>query len=450
MKKGAYLIRQANVVTSAGIETKDVRIFGGRFVEISSHLDPKPDETCIEAKGKYLFPGLIDTHVHFREPGLTHKATWATESAAAVAGGVTTVFDMPNTDPATLSPDLVQEKLDIAKANAYCNYGVFLGVSASNLDLLKDYDLEDKKFVALTDDGLYFSGANQLLADHPEAFEQIWKQTDRIVAIHSEDSALIEQSEEAYTKKYGSAIPIEAHAQIRSEEACFVATKRSLDLAKKSNSRLHILHLTTYKEALLFDKDLPLLQKRQTCEVSIPHLYFSQEDYQTFGPLIKYNPSIKTKADKLGLLKALNENYIDFITTDHSPHTLEEKQQPYMQSKSGGPMVQHLLQMLLSLVDAGFLSLEKVVEKTAENPALFYGIKERGFVKEGYFADLVLVDINKPYAVTKDNLHSKCGWSVFEGHTFSSSIELTFVNGQLVFDNGKIIADVRGQQVEVN
>lgn len=450
MQSASYLIANGIVVSSKGSEALDIRIANDRIIEIGTSLKLRPGERFIDASGKHIFPGLIDTHVHFREPGLTHKATWQTESAAAVAGGVTTVFDMPNTEPATLSPELVQEKLNIAKANSYCNFGIFLGVSASNLDLLKDYDLEDKKFVALTDDGLYFSGANQLLADHPEAFERIWKQTDRIVAIHSEDSALIEQSEEAYIKKYGRDIPIEAHAQIRSEDACFVATKRSLDLAKKTNSRLHILHLTTYKEALLFDKDLPLAQKRQTCEVSIPHLYFSLEDYQTFGPLIKYNPSIKTKADKLGLLKALNENYIDFITTDHSPHTLEEKQQPYMQSKSGGPMVQHLLQMLLSLVDAGFLSLEKVVEKTAENPALFYGIKERGFIKEGYYADLVLVDIDKPHAVTKENLHSKCAWSVFVGHTFSSTVEMTFVNGQMVYENGKINTDVRGRKVEIN
>ena len=450
MQSASYLIANGIVVSSKGSEALDIRIANDRIVEIGTSLKLRPGERFIDASGKHIFPGLIDTHVHFREPGLTHKATWQTESAAAVAGGVTTVFDMPNTEPATLSPELVQEKLNIAKANSYCNFGIFLGVSASNLDLLKDYDLEDKKFVALTDDGLYFSGANQLLADHPEAFERIWKQTDRIVAIHSEDSALIEQSEEAYIKKYGRDIPIEAHAQIRSEDACFVATKRSLDIAKKTNSRLHILHLTTYKEALLFDKDLPLAQKRQTCEVSIPHLYFSLEDYQTFGPLIKYNPSIKTKADKLGLLKALNENYIDFITTDHSPHTLEEKQQPYMQSKSGGPMVQHLLQMLLSLVDAGFLSLEKVVEKTAENPALFYGIKERGFIKEGYYADLVLVDIDKPHAVTKENLHSKCAWSVFVGHTFSSTVEMTFVNGQMVYENDKINTDVRGRKVEIN
>ena len=450
MQSASYLITNGIVVSSKGSEALDIRISNERIIEVGQQLNALPGERLIDASGKYIFPGLIDTHVHFREPGLTHKATWQTESAAAVAGGVTTVFDMPNTEPATLSPELVQEKLNIAKANSYCNFGIFLGISASNLDLLKDYDLKDKKFVALTDDGLYFSGANQLLADHPEAFERIWKQTDRIVAIHSEDSALIEQSEEAYIKKYGRDIPIEAHAQIRSEDACFVATKRSLDLAKKTNSRLHILHLTTYKEALLFDKDLPLAQKRQTCEVSIPHLYFSLEDYQTFGPLIKYNPSIKTKADKLGLLKALNENYIDFITTDHSPHTLEEKQQPYMQSKSGGPMVQHLLQMLLSLVDAGFLSLEKVVEKTAENPALFYGIKERGFIKEGYYADLVLVDIDKPHSVTKENLHSKCAWSVFEGHTFSSTVEMTFVNGQMVYENGKINTDVRGRKVEIN
>lgn len=450
MKAKSYIIQQAYIVSSEGIRICDVRIDNGVFASIGVSLEPKTNETIINAKGKYLFPGLIDTHVHFREPGLSHKATWATESAAAVAGGVTTVFDMPNTDPATLSPSLVGEKLALAKANSLCNYGVFLGVSASNLDLLKDYDLEDKKFVALTDDGLYFSGANQLLADHPDAFKQIWAQTDRIVAIHSEDSALIEQNELIFRKKYGAAVPFEAHAEIRSEEACYVATKRCLDLAQKHNARLHILHLTTYKEALLFDNQLPLHQKRQTCEVSIPHLFFSQEDYQRFGPKIKYNPSIKTKADRLGLIKALNENYIDFITTDHSPHTVEEKEQLYFESKSGGPLVQHLLQMLLSLAEAGFLSLEKIVEKTCENPALFYGIQGRGFIKEGYFADCVLVDLNKPSVVKKDNLYSKCGWSVFEGHHFSATIEKTFVNGQLVFDNGKIFSEVLGQQVEIS
>lgn len=449
MNLSSFLIKEANIVCSEGIRICDVRISDNKFSAIAAHIVPEANETIIDAKGKYLFPGLIDTHVHFREPGLSYKATWATESAAAVAGGVTTVFDMPNTDPPTLSPALVQEKLALAKANSLCNYGVFLGVSASNLALLADYDLSDKRFVALTDDGLYFSGANQLLADHPEAFEQVWKQTDRIVAIHSEDSAIIEQNEIAYSAQYGQNIPFDAHAQIRSEEACYVATKRCLDLAKKHNARLHILHLTTYKEALLFDNELTLHQKRQTCEVSIPHLFFSQEDYQRFGPKIKYNPSIKTKADRLGLIKALNENYIDFITTDHSPHTLEEKEQPYLKSKSGGPMVQHLLQMLLSLAEAGFLSLEKIVEKTCENPALFYGIQGRGFVKEGYFADCVLVDLETPFKVSKDHLLSKCGWSVFEGHTFSATIEKTFVNGQLVYNDGQVFSEVRGQQVEI-
>lgn len=449
MKAKSCIIQQAYIVSSEGIRICDVRISDNKFSAIAAHIVPEANETIIEAKGKYLFPGLIDTHVHFREPGLCYKATWATESAAAVAGGVTTVFDMPNTEPPTLSPTLVSEKLALAKANSLCNYGVFLGVSASNLALLADYDLSDKRFVALTDDGLYFSGANQLLADHPEAFEQVWQQTDRIVAIHSEDSAIIEQNEMAYAAQYGQNIPFDAHAQIRSEEACYVATKRCLDLAKKHNARLHILHLTTYKEALLFDSQLPLHQKRQTCEVSIPHLFFSQEDYQRFGPKIKYNPSIKTKADRLGLIKALNENYIDFITTDHSPHTLEEKEQPYMQSKSGGPMVQHLLQMLLSLAEAGFFSLEKIVEKTCENPAIFYGIQGRGFIKEGYFADCVLVDLQTPFKVSKAQLFSKCGWSVFEGHTFSATIEKTFVNGQLVYNDGQVFSEVRGQQVEI-
>ena len=449
MRTNSILIRNGMLVSSQVIKQMDIRINDSKITEISAGLQPTVDELVIDASGKHIFPGLIDTHVHFREPGYAHKATWKTESAAAVAGGVTTVFDMPNTEPPTLSPELVAEKLNIAKKDSFCNFGIFLGVSASNLDLLQNYDLENKSFVALTDDGLYFSGANQLLADHPDAFTQIWKQTDRIVAIHSEDSKIIEENEQSYIAQYGSAIPFEAHALIRSEESCVKATARCLELAKKANARLHILHLTTYKEALLFNKDLPLQEKRQTCEVSIPHLYFSQEDYQKYGALIKYNPSIKTRADQLGLIKALNENYIDFITTDHSPHTLAEKQQPYMGSKSGGPMLQHLLQMLLSLADAGFLSLEKIVEKTAENPALFYGIKDRGFIEVGNYADLVIVDLDKPQQVTQESLFSKCAWSVFEGHTFSSSIELTLVNGHVAFQDGKIAPEIRGMHVEL-
>ncbi|MEY5000721.1 MAG: hypothetical protein RLZZ211_757, partial [Bacteroidota bacterium] len=279
--------------------------------------------------------------------------------------------------------------------------------------------------------------------------ESVLAQTDRIVALHSEDSELIEANERVYKEKYGDQIPFEAHAEIRSEEACLKATERALALAKKHNARLHILHLTTYKEALLFDKDLHIQEKRQTCEVSLPHLFFSQEDYQKYGPLIKYNPSIKTKADRLGLLKGLNDGHVDFITTDHSPHTLEEKQQSYFYSKSGGPLLQHFLPMLLKLVDGGYISLEKVVEKAAENPALFYGIQKRGFIKEGYHADLVIADLKKPHTVRKEHLFSKCGWSVFEGHTFSSTVEMTFVNGVLAYHNGEIREEVRGEQVAV-
>jgi len=448
MLQGALLIKNGLVVHSKGVQQLDIRIKDGIFQELGEHLKAHASEQIIDATGKHIFPGLIDTHVHFREPGLTHKATWLTESAAALAGGVTTVFDMPNTEPPTLSPKLVQEKLLIAQQHARCNYGVFLGISAANCEELAHFDLNDSNFVALTDDGLYFSGSGHLLADHPEALETVLAQTDRIVALHSEDSALIEANEAVYQAKYGDQIPFEAHAEIRSEEACLKATERALALAQKHNARLHILHLTTYKEALLFDKDLPLKEKRQTCEVSIPHLFFSQEDYQKYGPLIKYNPSIKTKADRLGLIKALNDDHIDFITTDHSPHTLEEKRQVYLQAKSGGPTLQHLLPMLLSLYETGFLSLEKIVEKTAENPALFYGIQKRGFIKEGYHADLVIADLNKPHTVQKEQLFSKCGWSVFEDHTFSATVEMTFVNGTLAYHNGKIMEEVRGEQVK--
>ena len=434
-------------MSSKGTQVRDIRIQNGVFVEISEQIEPKASEKVIDATGLHIFPGFIDTHVHFREPGLSHKATWLTESAAALAGGVTTVFDMPNTEPPTLSPQLVREKLKIAQQNARCNYGVFLGISAANCEELTQFDLDETNFVALTDDGLYFSGSGHLLADHPEALESVLAHTDRIVALHSEDSALIEANEQAYKEKYGDDIAFEAHADIRSEEACLVATQRALTLAKKHNARLHILHLTTYKEALLFDKDLLIREKRQTCEVSLPHLFFSQEDYQKYGPLIKYNPSIKTKADRLGLLKGLNDGHVDFITTDHSPHTLEEKQQSYFYAKSGGPLLQHFSPMLLTLVDGGYLSLEKVVEKAAENPALFYGIQKRGFIKEGYHADLVIANLKKPHTVRKEHLFSKCGWSVFEGHTFSSTVEMTFVNGVLAYHNGEICEEVRGEQV---
>lgn len=447
MTKGEYLIKGGFLVSSKGTQVRDIRIQNGVFVEISEQIEPKASEKVIDATGLHIFPGFIDTHVHFREPGLSHKATWLTESAAALAGGVTTVFDMPNTEPPTLSPQLVREKLKIAQQNARCNYGVFLGISAANCEELTQFDLDETNFVALTDDGLYFSGSGHLLADHPEALESVLAHTDRIVALHSEDSALIEANEQAYKEKYGDDIAFEAHADIRSEEACLVATQRALTLAKKHNARLHILHLTTYKEALLFDKDLPIREKRQTCEVSLPHLFFSQEDYQKYGPLIKYNPSIKTKADRLGLLKGLNDGHVDFITTDHSPHTLEEKQQSYFYAKSGGPLLQHFSPMLLTLVDGGYLSLEKVVEKAAENPAVFYGIQKRGFIKEGYHADLVIANLKKPHTVRKEHLFSKCGWSVFEGHTFSSTVEMTFVNGVLAYHNGEICEEVRGEQV---
>lgn len=449
MRRLHYLVKNGLVVSSKGVQQLDIRIANGVFTEIGAQLVANSSENVIDASGKHVFPGFIDTHVHFREPGLTHKATWLTESAAALAGGVTTVFDMPNTEPPTLSPDLVQDKLQIAKQNARCNYGVFLGISAANCEELEKFDLNDTNFVALTDDGLYFSGSGHLLADHPAALETVLAQTDRIVALHSEDSALIEANEAAFKEKYGEQIPFEAHAEIRSEEACLIATERALALAKKHNARLHILHLTTYKEALLFGKNLPIQEKRQTCEVSLPHLFFSQEDYHKYGPLIKYNPSIKSKADRLGLIKALNDDYIDFITTDHSPHTFEEKQQPYLQSKSGGPMLQHLLPMLLSLYETGFLSLEKIAEKAAENPALFYGIQKRGYIQAGYCADLVIADLSKPHTVQKEALYSKCGWSVFEGHTFSSTVEMTFVNGQLAYRDGQLMEAVRGEQVLV-
>lgn len=431
MKK--TLIKNAMVVNEGRIEKVDVLIVG-QMIAAVGQVAKTYDVDVVDASGLYLLPGLIDGQVHFREPGLTHKGDITSESRAAVAGGVTSYIDMPNTRPNVLSMPLLEEKYALAATKSLANFGFFLGVNGDNLDEVLNTDTSG--LLAVSDDGLYFTKKGNLLADNPETLEKLFAGCKAIIAIHSEKEQLVEANEDHYRAQYGEDVPIECHPLIRSEQACFEATERAIALANKHNARLHILHLTTAAETKLFRNDIPLMQKRITTEVSVHHLWFNDQDYARLGTRIKWNPAIKTEQDRQGLMQALLDDRIDFITTDHAPHTEEEKDQPYFQSMSGAPMVQHSLNIMLEFYRQGVISLEKIVEKMCHNPAAFYRMSKRGFIREGYYADLVLVDLNQTWTVTKDNLLYKCGWSPLEGTELHSRVRSTWVNGHLAYHEG--------------
>jgi dihydroorotase len=428
------LIQNISIVNEGRISVADVLIDGGLIQKVGK-IEPDAAAKKIDGSGKYLLPGIIDGQVHFREPGLTHKADLYTESKAAVAGGVTSFIDMPNTVPNVLSMEILNEKYRIAAEKSIANFGFFLGVNGDNLDEI--IRLDKSKLLAVSDDGLYFTKKGNLLADNPQILEKLFANCKSIIAIHSEMEQIIEENEEHFREKYGEDVPVACHPLIRSERACYEATKRAIALANKYGARLHILHLSTEVETHLFRNDIPLTKKNITTEVSVHHLWFSDKDYDRLGKLIKWNPAIKTEKDKKGLMAALLDDRIDIVTTDHAPHTLEEKQKPYFQSMSGAPIVQHSLPIMLEFFKQGQISLEKIVEKMCHNPATLYGIEKRGFVREGYFADLVIVDLDSAWTVSKENILSKCGWSPLEGTTFRSKVTHTFVNGNLVFENGQ-------------
>ena len=436
------LIKNCSLVNEGQIRVADVWIEDGLIQKIGQIADPSDAATIIDGTGKFLFPGIIDGQVHFREPGLTHKGDLYTESKAALAGGVTSFIDMPNTSPNVLSMDILNEKYRIASEQSLANFGFFLGVNGDNLDEV--IKLDTSKLLGVSDDGLYFTKKGNLLADNPETMEKLFANCKAVIAIHSEKEQIVEENENQYREKYGENVPVKFHPLIRSEKACYEATKRAIELANKHQARLHILHLTTEAETHLFRNDIPLKEKNITTEVSVHHLWFSDVDYERLGTLIKWNPAIKTEKDKKGLLKALLDDRIDLVTTDHAPHTLEEKQKPYFQSMSGAPMVQHSLNIMLEFYKQGLISLEKIAEKMCHNPAILYHIEKRGFIREGYFADLTLVDLNTSWTVSKENLLYKCGWSPVEGTTFHSSITQTFVNGNLVYNNGRFNENTRG------
>ncbi len=427
------LIKQAQVVNEGSIQALDIFIKDGRIAKIAGTIDVQADRE-INAEGLHLLPGLIDDQVHFREPGLTHKADIFTESRAAVAGGTTSFMEMPNTVPNTLTQKLLQDKYDIGQDSSLANYSFFMGAANDNLDEVLKTNPRDvcgiKVFMG--------SSTGNMLVDNEKALEAIFSQAPTLIATHCEDEATIQANLALYKEKYGEQITIDMHPLIRSEEACYLSSSKAVALAKKNNTRLHILHISTAKETALFDNSIPLEQKRITAEACIHHLWFSDADYKTKGNFIKWNPAVKTAHDRDGILKAVLDGHIDVIATDHAPHTIEEKSQPYLQAPSGGPLVQHALQALLDMVKEGKLTLEQLVQKTAHNTATLFQIEQRGYIREGYWADLVLVDLNKTYTVTKDNILSKCGWSPFENHTFSATIEHTLVSGALAYTAGQI------------
>ena len=447
MQHNITLIKNANIVNEGKIFSGDVLIEGDYIKEINDSISAKSSNiNIIDAEGKYLIPGVIDDQVHFREPGLTHKATIESESKAAIAGGITSFIEMPNTIPQTTTIEKLNEKFEIAAKTSFANYSFMFGGTNDNLEEILKVD--PKQVAALK---LFLgSSTGNMLVDDPKVLEEIFSKTNLLIAVHCEDETTIKTNFEKFKKEYGDDIPIKFHPIIRSEEACYISSSKAIELAKKTGARLHVFHLSTGKETALFTNKMPLKDKKITAEVCIHHLWFTDKDYDKKGTLIKWNPAVKTAKDRDQLWKALLDDRIDVIATDHAPHTLDEKTNVYTKAPSGGPLVQHALPAMLEMSNKGKISLEKVVEKMCHNPAILFQIEKRGYIKEGYFADLVLVDLISPWTVNKQNILYKCKWSPFEGTTFKSRITHTFVNGSLVYNNFKLTNIKSAKQLTFN
>ncbi|MDF2437398.1 MAG: amidohydrolase [Bacteroidota bacterium] len=438
------LIKNANIVNEGKIIKGNVLITDKFITEISENEISTKADNIIDADGKYLFPGCIDDQVHFREPGLTHKGEIYTEAKAAVAGGITSFMEMPNTVPNTFTHELLEQKYKRASEVSLANYSFFMGASNDNIEeVLKTDPLNVcgiKVFMG--------SSTGNMLVDKKETLEALFSKCKMLIATHCEDEATIKHNMEVYKEKYGEDVPMECHPQIRSEEACYKSSSLAVELAKKYNTRLHILHISTAKELELFDNAKPLKEKRITAEACVHHLWFSDKDYKTKGSLIKWNPAVKTDHDRDAILQGILDNKIDVIATDHAPHTLEEKAQSYFKAPSGGPLVQHSLNAMLAFYDRGKISLEKIAEKMAHAVADCFQIEKRGYIRKEYYADLVLVDLNQSYVVEKSNILYKCGWSPFEGTRFNSVVSHTFVSGHLVYANGKFDENKKGERLK--
>ena len=440
------LLKGATLVNEGKEFVADVLIDGERISKIGSSISVEGSVNEINCEGLHLLPGCIDDQVHFREPGLTHKANIESESKAAVAGGITSFMEMPNTVPNTLTQELLEAKYQRAAEVSPANYSFFMGASNDNYEEVMKTNIQNVCGVKI----FMGSSTGNMLVDNTNTLEHLFANVPMLIATHCEDEATIRKNLEEYKERYGEDIPMSAHPLIRSAEACYLSSSKAVELAKKNNTRLHILHISTGIETELFRNDIPLEQKRITAEACVHHLWFSDADYESKGAWIKWNPAVKTAADRDQIWKALLDNRIDVIATDHAPHTIEEKQQKYLQAPSGGPLVQHALLAMLDASANGKIPLVRVVEKMAHAVATCFQIKERGFLREGYFADLVLVDLNKKSTVTKESLLYHCGWSPFEGTTFSSSVEKTFVSGKLVYDNGQLTGVKGGQRLLFN
>ena len=437
------LIKNVNIVNEGKVFKGDIRIKQEKISLIAPFIPISQDEHLVEGNNKYLIPGLIDDQVHFREPGLTHKGDIYSESRAAVAGGITSFIEMPNTQPQTTTMKKIEQKLEIASRNSVANYGFMFGGTNSNLDEIKKID--ENKVAGLK---LFLgSSTGNMLVNKKEVIKEIFKSSKLIISVHCEDEFIIRKNLNIYLGMYGKNIPFKFHPKIRSSEACFKSSSEAVKLAIETGARLHVFHISTGNETKLFSK-IPIEEKQITSEVCTHHLWFSDKDYESKGSKIKWNPAIKSEDDRNALWEALNEDRIDVYATDHAPHTINEKKLPYTESPSGGPLVQHGLLAMLDSVNKGKITLEKFVEKASHNPAKIFKIKKRGFLKENFYADMVLIDLEGKTKVTKNNIMYKCGWSPFEGYLFNSSILKTWVNGKLLYEKGKIIESGPAKKLE--
>ncbi|CAM1361265.1 dihydroorotase [Tenacibaculum xiamenense] len=441
----SYLIKKAKIVNENKVFVGDVLVEGAYIKQIAENIESS-DSIIIEAEGKYLIPGMIDDQVHFREPGLTHKANIGTESKAAVAGGITSFIEMPNTVPQATTQELLEDKFDIASKTSYANYSFMFGGTNDNLEELLKTDPKNVAGIKL----FLGSSTGNMLVDDEEVLERIFSSTKLPISVHCEDEGTIRKNTKEFVDKYGEDIPIKYHPIIRSEEACYLSSSKAIELAKKTGARLHVFHLSTAKEMELFRNDIPLEEKQITAEVCVHHLWFTDKDYDEKGTHIKWNPAVKRQEDRDALWEALLDDRIDIIATDHAPHTLEEKDNVYTKAPSGGPLVQHAVVAVLEKVKEGVLSIEKAVEKMSHNPAIIFKVEKRGYIREGFYADLVLVDPNDSWTVEKENILYKCGWSPFEGQEFSNKITHTFVSGNLTYNEGKFNDDIKGQRLAFN
>lgn len=447
MKDKTILIKNAKIVNEGSVTEGDILIEGEYIKDIASSISAKSsDVLVVDVEGNYVFPGIIDDQVHFREPGLTHKGDIASESRAAVAGGITSFIEMPNTNPQTTTVAKLEEKFEIASKTSHANYSFMFGGTNDNLDEILKVDTKTVAGLKL----FLGSSTGNMLVDDPQIIETIFRSTDMVISVHCEDEATIRKNLQEHVDTYGENIPISKHPIIRSEEACYLSSSKAIELAKKTGARLHVFHLSTGKETSLFSNKIPLKDKKITAEVCIHHLWFSDEDYEKKGTHIKWNPAVKTASDRAKLWEALLDDRIDVIATDHAPHTLAEKDGTYLNAPSGGPLVQHALVAMIEMYHKDKITLPKIAQKMAHNPAILFQVEKRGYIKKGFFADLVVVDLNNPWTVNKENILYKCGWSPFEGTTFKSRISHTFLNGTLVYNNFKVLDVKAGKRLTFN